>query len=96
VSSQLAAVCRACEESRARLAFINGFDVGNGSQNGAEQCCWKYENMLCTVCCACDDASWTPCRCYKAIHQRLDLMLAKEGDGLRAGAERLCESDQEV
>ena len=28
--------------------------------------------------------------------QRLDLMLAKEGDGLRAGAERLCESDQEA
>ena len=52
--------------------------------------------MLCTVCCACADASWTLCRCYKAIHQRLEMMLAKESDGLRAEAERLCESDQEA
>ena len=25
-------------------------------------------HMLCTACCACDDASWTLYRCYKTIH----------------------------
>ena len=52
------------EESEvARLAFINRFDVGNGSQNGAEgpelSGCWRH--MLCTVCRVCVGPSSTSC-----------------------------------